>query len=210
MDHRSGQFGHHIRLATPEDAADIQAIYAPVVRETVISFEYAEPTVAEMARRIMKVMPHLPWLVWVERDDAGVERVVGYAYAGAHSERAAYQWSVDLTAYIHAEWRGRGVGKALYAALRSILRELGYVNIYAGIALPNAASVALHESIGMQPVGVYRHVGYKFGAWHDVGWWSSALQAPPDTPAIPRSLTELAGVPSLVVKRPFQNQLDGD
>ena len=206
MNPRSVQLDHHIRLATLEDAADMQAIYAPVVRDTVISFEYAEPTVAEMARRIAKIMPHLPWLAWVERDDAGVERVVGYAYAGAHRERAAYQWSVDLSAYIHADWRGRGVGKALYAALRSILRELGYVNIYAGITLPNAASVALHESIGMQPVGVYRHVGYKFGAWHDVGWWSGALQAPPNTPAIPRSLTELAGVPSLVVERPLQNE----
>lgn len=201
MNHHNDQRDPHIRLATPGDAADIQAIYAPVVCDTVISFEYEEPTVAEMARRIARIMPHLPWLVWVERDGegAGADRVVGYAYAGAHSERAAYQWSVDLTAYIHAEWRGRGVGKALYAALLDILRELGYVNIYAGITLPNAASVALHESIGMQPVGVYRRVGYKFGAWHDVGWWSGELQPPPDAPTAPRSLTELAAIASLVV-----------
>src|SRR5579883_2457499 len=126
----------YIRLATPDDAADIQAIYAPVVRETVISFEYAEPTVEDMAQRILKIRRTLPWLAWVERDGErgeDVERVVGYAYAGAHRERAAYQWSVDLSAYVHADWRGRGVGKALYTALCDMLRDLGYVNIYAGI-----------------------------------------------------------------------------
>jgi L-amino acid N-acyltransferase YncA len=189
----------HIRLATPDDAADIQAIYAPVVRDTVISFEYEEPTVEEMARRITKIRRTLPWLAWVERNAHGVERVVGYAYAGAHRDRAAYQWSVDLSAYVHADWRGRGVGKALYTALIGMLRELGYVNIYAGITLPNAASVALHESIGMRPVGVYRHVGYKFGAWHDVGWWSGELQPPTDAPHSPRSLTSAEDSPSLVV-----------
>jgi len=181
---------HHIRLATPDDAADIQAIYAPIVRDTAISFEYEEPTVDEIARRISKVMARLPWLVWTERDTVGEARVVGYAYAGAHRERAAYQWSADLSAYVHADRRGRGVGKALYTTLMAMLRELGYVNMYAGITLPNAASVALHESIGMRPVGVYSHVGYKFGAWHDVGWWQGELQPLPAAPTPPRSLTE--------------------
>ncbi len=179
-----------IRLATPADAPAIQAIYAPIVRETAISFEVTEPSVEEMAGRIAKTLGRFPWLVWVAPDDTNTPTVVGYAYASAHRDRAAYQWSVDLSAYVHADWRGRGIGKALYLALLPILRDLGYVNTYAGIALPNPASVALHEAIGMLPVGVYQHVGYKFGAWRDVGWWYGELQAPPDAPDAPLALSE--------------------
>lgn len=181
-----------IRLATPADAPAIQAIYAPIVRETAISFEVTEPSVEEMASRIAKTLARLPWLVWVENNDTNILTVVGYAYASAHRDRAAYQWSVDLSAYVHANWRGRGVAKALYLEMLPILRDLGYVNTYAGIALPNSASVALHEAIGMRPVGVYQHVGYKLGAWCDVGWWYGELQAPPDAPAAPRPLGERA------------------
>jgi len=188
------QHDQHIRLATPADAADIQAIYAPIVRDTVISFEFEEPSVAEMAQRIEKTLRRLPWLVWVEHDEdrgAQGERAIGYAYAGLHRERAAYGWSVDLSAYIHAGWRGRGIGKALYTRLYALLGQLGYVNVYAGITLPNPASVALHEAMGMRPVGVYHHVGYKFGVWHDVGWWEGAIQSLPDAPVAPQSITEL-------------------
>ncbi len=177
----------HIRLATPADAADIHAIYAPVVRETIISFEYEEPSVDEMARRIEKVTARYPWLVWVEDG-----RAVGYAYAGQHNERAAYDWSVDLSAYIHADWRGRGIGKALYTKLYGLLDQLGYINAYAGISLPNTASVALHEAMGMRPVGVYHHVGYKFGKWHDVGWWEGAITPLRGEPAQPLGIASLA------------------
>ena len=160
-----------IRAARPDDAEAIQAIYAPVVRDTTISFELEPPTVAEMRQRIVATT-QLPWLVGV--DEVGA--VIGYVYAGKHRERAAYQWSVDVTAYVHAGHRGRGVGKALYAKLFEQLTEAGYCQAFAGIALPNAGSVALHEAVGFSPIGIYRNVGFKHGAWRDVGWWQRELQ----------------------------------
>jgi L-amino acid N-acyltransferase YncA len=176
-----------IRLATIADAAAIQAIYAPVVRETPISFEFEPPAVEECERRIAKTLATFPWLV-CEPDGT----VRGYAYAGRHSERAAYQWSVDVSVYIHDRWRGKGLGRALYTSLFAMLRSLGYFNVYAGITLPNPGSVALHESMGMRPVGVYRHVGFKMGAWHDVGWWQGKLQPPGDQPDPPYAIGDIA------------------
>ncbi len=172
-----------IRSARPADAEAIQAIYAPVVRDTTISFELEPPTVDEMRERIVSTTAQLPWLVGV--DDAG--SVVGYVYAGKHRERAAYQWSVDVTAYVHATHRGMGIGKALYGRLFELLTDAGYCQAFAGIALPNAVSVALHESIGFAPIGVYRNVGFKHGAWRDVGWWQKQLQLPaiPEPPNHP-------------------------
>jgi len=161
-----------IRTATPDDAAAIAAIYAPIVRDTAISFELEAPDANEMRSRLLATLKTLPWLVSL--DTAG--EVDGYAYASRHRERPAYQWSVDTTAYVRADRRGHGIGKALYAALFGELVALGYFQAFAGIALPNAASIALHESVGFAPLGIYRDVGFKRGAWHDVGWWQRALQ----------------------------------
>jgi L-amino acid N-acyltransferase YncA len=169
-----------IRLATPHDAAGVQAIYAPVVRETAISFELEPPTVEDMQQRIGEVVERMPWLVCEHRG-----QVLGYAYAGPHRVRAAYQWSVDVSVYIDAQARRSGVGRGLYRSLFAVLVMQGFYHAYAGITLPNPASVGLHESLGFEPVGVYRTVGYKMGAWHDVGWWQLALQArvtPPSPP----------------------------
>jgi len=127
-----------------------------------------------------------PWLVCEYRD-----RLAGYAYASRHAERAAYQWSVDTSIYVHSDFRRRRVGQALYKSLFRILAAQGYYSAYAGITLPNPASVRLHESVGFRPIGVYREVGYKMGAWHDVGYWELALQ--PKTP-VPRSLLTLAEI----------------
>jgi len=175
-----------IRLATNADAAAMQAIYGPIVRETAISFEMEPPSVTEMQQRITKIRAVLPWLV-CEQDGC----MQGYAYASRHRERAAYQWAVDVSVYIHPRWRGQGVGRALYTALFAGLRVLGYYTVCAGIALPNPASVALHEALGMAPVGVYRQIGYKLGGWHDVGWWQGALQPSRAQPSPPRALSEL-------------------
>lgn len=161
-----------LRTATPDDAAAVAAIYAPVVLHTAISFETAPPDAAEMRGRIEKTLVSLPWLV--AEDAAGA--VCGYAYAGKHRERAAYQWWLDTTVYVREDMRGQGVGRALYAALLPVLAELGYCQAFAGIALPNAGSVALHEAVGFEPLGVYRSVGFKHGAWRDVGWWQRSLQ----------------------------------
>ena len=176
-----------IRLARGEDAPAIAAIYAPYVSETPISFETVPPTADEMAGRLAKTLARFPWLV-AEAEGA----VVGYAYASQHRERAAYQWAADVSVYLREERQRRGIGRALYTALFAILRAQGYVNTYAGIALPNPASVALHEAMGMTPVGVYRHVGYKAGSWRDVGWWQGALREPPSDPSPPRALREVA------------------
>jgi phosphinothricin acetyltransferase len=169
-----------IRSARAEDAASVAQIYQPLVLDSVISFELEVPSVEEMRRRIVATTARLPWLVCVD-SQAVVE---GYVYASRHRERAAYQWSVDVTAYVRAGCRGRGIGKTLYLRLFEELRALGYCQAFAGITLPNAASVALHESLGFKPIGVYRNVGYKLGAWHDVGWWQATLQLPDPPPVL--------------------------
>ncbi len=173
----------NIRVATLTDAEAIAAIYAPVVANTFISFELTAPTVNEMRDRIANTLQDLPWLV--SQDAEGL--VNGYVYASRHRERLAYQWSVDVTAYVREDARGRGVGKRLYEALFPQLAALGYFQAFAGIALPNVASVALHESVGFRPLGVYRKVGFKLGAWHDVGWWQRELRDPMEQPTSPTS-----------------------
>jgi L-amino acid N-acyltransferase YncA len=165
-----------IRPATHADAAAIAGVYAPYVLGTVASFEEDPPSGGEVAARMDLRMP---WLV------ADVEGVVGYAYAGPHHGRAGYRWAVNVSVYLAAEARGRGLGRALYGGLLPVLRRLGYVQAFAGIALPNDASVGLHEAVGFAPIGVYRSVGYKFGAWHDVGWWQLPLTDPAVDPAEP-------------------------
>lgn len=170
----------HIRTATPDDAAGIQAIYAPIVRDTAISFETDPPDIVEMRRRIAGTLEQFPWLVAV--DDAGI---AGYVYASRYAERAAYRWSAGVTAYVRADRRGHGIGKALYGELITQLKALGYCQAYAGITQPNAASVALHESVGFERVGIFANAGHKLGRWHDVGWWQLGLQRP-DPPPEPR------------------------
>jgi len=169
-----------IRLAGVHDAQAIAAIYRPFVERTAISFETEPPTRQEMERRISETMTSHPWLVC----EIG-EQVAGYAYGTRHRARAAYQWSVDTSVYVgEKHWR-LGIGRALYASLFPILAVQGFCNAFAGIALPNPGSVGLHESVGFTPIGVYERVGYKLGAWRDVGWWQrplTALETPPEQP----------------------------
>ena len=181
-----------VRLADGGDAEAVTAIYASIVASTAISFETEPPTVEEMAQRIDKTLAHWPWLVC----DRGGE-VLGYAYASRHRDRAAYQWSVDVSVYVHPRAHRSGVGRALYTSLVRLLALQGFYTAYAGITLPNAASVGLHEAIGFVPVGVYRKVGFKLGAWHDVGWWSLVLQPTVARPSSPIDLPALAGRPEV-------------
>ena len=180
--HSSGNTSSsRIRLAIERDAEQVAAVYAPYVTDTVISFESEPPSAGEMRRRIATTLEHYPWLV-CERHG----RLLGYAYADAHGSRAAYRWSVDVSVYVREEAHRRGVGRALYASLLATLELQGFYNAYAGATLPNPASVGLHEAMGFRPVGVYRGVGYKMGAWHDVVWWHLPLRervADPDPPA---------------------------
>ena len=175
-----------IRLASEGDAESMLAIYAPVVLETAISFELEPPTLDEFQSRVRSTLTRTPWLVCEIDDD-----VAGYAYAGPLRTRAAYQWSVEVTVYVHENYRRHGVGSAVYTSLFDCLRLLGYWNAYAAITLPNPGSVGLHEEIGFFRIGTYRNVGYKFGAWHDVGWWQSELGPMPEEPAPPVLLPDL-------------------
>jgi L-amino acid N-acyltransferase YncA len=185
-----------IRLARGSDASAIASMYAPIVEQTAVSFEVDPPDEAEIARRLADTLPSYPWLV-LDADG----RIEGYAYASRHRARAAYRWSVDVSVYVADGCRRRGVGRGLYRSLLRILTAQGYVSAYAGISLPNPASVALHEAMGFTPIGVYRSVGYKLGAWRDVGWWQLALRPAEAVPAEPRSLTSLqddSGWPALL------------
>jgi L-amino acid N-acyltransferase YncA len=175
-----------IRLARRDDAHPIAAIYRPFVETTIISFETVAPDPHEMSDRIEGTLTRYPWLVCEWNGE-----IAGYAYATKHRERKAYQWSVDTSAYVHPNYWRRGIGAGLYRSLFGMLSAQGFVNAYAGIALPNPASVGLHESVGFRPVGVYRSVGYKLGAWHDVGWWERPLQNHSSPPREPVGLTEL-------------------
>jgi L-amino acid N-acyltransferase YncA len=170
-----------IRPATGADAGAIRAIYAPIVLDTVISFEAEPPGAEEIARRMIAGAPRLPWLV-----AEAAEGINGYAYAAPFRGRAAYRWSVETSVYLSQAARGRGIGRRLYEHLLAELSDLGYVNAYAGIALPNEASVRLHEAVGFTPIGAFPAAGHKHGRWVDVGWWVRALRPPPEIPAPPR------------------------
>ena len=159
-----------IRVAGERDAEAIAAIYAPAVTDRATSFELTPPDAEEMRRRIATVLQRYPWLVCESS-----HTVLGYVYATAHRERAAYRWSVDVAAYVRPEAQRRGIAKALYTGLFEILSLQGYRNAYAGITLPNPASAQMHEAMGFEHVGIYHHVGYKFGKWHDVAWFERPL-----------------------------------
>jgi L-amino acid N-acyltransferase YncA len=173
-------------VASVDDAEAIAGIYGPAVSDAAISFEYDPPDADEMRRRIATTVPDHPWLVATNGDT-----VVGYAYAHAFAPRAAYRWSVETSVYVDRAHHGAGVGRRVYGALFRVLALQGYRRAFAGIALPNPASVGLHEAMGFTPVGTYENVGWKLGAWHDVGWWQRDVgdaAAPPETP---RPLTAL-------------------
>ena len=175
-----------VRPARLDDADAIAEIYAEFVETSASTFEEQAPATAEMLRR-MEGRPRLPWLVALDAD----ETVVGFAYASPHHARSAYRWSVNCSVYLHESAQGRGLASALYRELIGVVRDLGYVTLFAGIALPNDASVALHERLGFRPVGVYPHSGFKLGTWRDVGWWWLPLRDPPEQPREPTEWDEL-------------------
>ena len=157
----------NLRDATRDDLPAIQAIYAPYVLNTAVSFEENVPDLDALLARLEAA--HI-YLVAEEND-----HVVGYAYGSEHRSRAAYRFSCDVSVYVAAQAHRKGVGRALYGALLPRLKSLGLHNAYGGISLPNRGSVALHENFGFQHLGTYREVGFKFGRWHDVGWWEKRL-----------------------------------
>lgn len=161
-----------IRRALLSDAEQIRAIYLPIVKDTNISFETDPPDAEEIARRISTTLATHEWLV--AHDQNGI---AGYAYASQFRSRHAYRYAVETTAYVHERCRGQGVGKSLYEALFKSLDTLNFHSAYAGIALPNPASLALHKSVGFESIGIFKEAGLKFGKWHDVSWWQRKVSS---------------------------------
>ena len=187
-----------IRLAKPTDAAAILAIYAPYIRDTSFTFETEVPSETAFADRIQTYLENWPWLV-CEIDG----KIAGYAYAGRHRERLAYQWGVESSIYIRDEFMGTGIARALYSALLEILSKQGFVNVYAVINLPNDKSVKFHESFGFVYFATYEKVGYKLGRWKNVGWWQRIINEYIDEPPAPIKFSELdkSFLPALLAEK---------
>jgi L-amino acid N-acyltransferase YncA len=154
-----------IRSARAADAPALLAIYRPYVETTAVSFETVVPSTEEFTRRIVSAVDG--WSCLLAEIDG---KCIGYAYGSTHRARQAYHWSVETSAYVHADHHRQGIARALYAELLAQLQHRGFANAYAGITLPNAASIAFHQSLGFEPIGVFPRVGRKFGSWHDVAW----------------------------------------
>ena len=177
-----------IRMAAETDADQMLAIYAPVVRETTISFEYEPPSLSEFRGRVRTTLERMPWLVC---DNGG--EIAGYAYASPFRTRAGYRWTCELTVYVHPGYHRCGIGRALYTSLFQCLALQGYCVAVAMITIPNPTSIALHDSMGMRRIGTYEKVGYKHGRWLDDGVWQVELQPLPAEPEPPVPWRELAG-----------------
>ena len=180
------------RFVEPSDAAGILAIYGPFCETSHVSFETIAPTLEQMSQRIRTVTEKYPWLA-CEIDG----QLAGYVYASQHRERAAYRWAVDVAVYVAEAHCRRGVGRALYNALFLVLREQGIFNAFAGITLPNPASIGLHRAVGFVPVGICHHAGYKLGSWRDVGWWQLSLQPERSDPPETRRIADVRGSDSV-------------
>lgn len=175
-----------IRLASPSDAAKILAIYAPYISNTSLTFETEIPDSSAFADRINCYLQQWPWLVWETEG-----RIAGYAYGSRYRDRTGYQWCVESSVYVHEDFHGRGIAKALYAALFRLLKMQGYFNVYAVINLPNDPSTHLHEACGFRWFASYENVGYKLGKWKTVGWWKLQLRDYIDNPPPPQPFNRL-------------------
>lgn len=174
------------RFATPGDAAGILDIYAPYIRETVATYEYEVPSLADFTRRVAEISGKYPYLVCEEKG-----RILGYAYAASYRSRAAFQWDTEVSVYLAPEGMGRGIAKGLYQRLLPMLEELGYRTAYASIVPPNPQSVGLHRAFGFREIAVFTHTGYKFGRWLDLLWMEKRLGDWTKPPQEPQSVGEL-------------------
>ncbi len=181
-----------IRLAADQDADAIHAIYAPSVMEGTTTFETTLPVVEVMRERIHTRLQRYPWLVCEEAGE-----VLAYAYAGRFRERAAYDWIAETSIYVRTDAHRRGIARRLYACLLEVMCLQGINQAVGVITLPGTVSVALHESMGFSPAGVWRSAGYKLGKWWDVGVWQKELQPVADSPQPLIPFAEMIDSPSL-------------
>ncbi|GHA31444.1 N-acetyltransferase [Salinimicrobium marinum] len=175
-----------LRLVTEQDVHEVLDIYKPYVQNTIVSFEYDVPTIEEYLQRIKTNTVDYPWLVGLRNKE-----IIGYAYAGRHRNRTAYQWSPESTIYLSPEVHGKGVARILYDTLFRLLRLQGYCNVYAGIGLPNDRSTRFHRALGFEEIGIFKKVGYKHGNWHDTQWFQLQLNEPVLEPPTPKKLDEV-------------------
>jgi L-amino acid N-acyltransferase YncA len=159
-----------IRPAQPTDAPAICNIYNYYVLNTTVTFEEEAVNADEMAKRMAEVTAQFPWLV---HEIEG--KVIGYAYASAWKSRCAYKYSVEVTVYLQQGYGGKGAGSALYEKLLALLSQQHIHAAIGGVALPNEASIALHQKFGFEKVAQFKQVGYKFGQWIDVTYWEKLL-----------------------------------
>ena len=175
-----------IRLITLDDAAATLEIYRPYVENSIISFEGATPTLDEWEQKIMHILEEYPWIVCEHEGE-----IIGYAYGSRHRYRTAYNWSAESTIYMKQGFHRKGAGKILYETLFKLLKLQGYVNVYAGVTMPNEKSEKFHLAVGFYEVGYFRKIGYKLGGWHDTRWFQLHLTDHQKEPQKIRSLTEL-------------------
>ncbi|HEX8511317.1 MAG TPA: GNAT family N-acetyltransferase [Propionibacteriaceae bacterium] len=169
-----------IRDGNARDGEACAALYAPYVENTAVTFEVVPPTPSQMSRRIEAAVRTHAWLVL---EDQGV--VLGYAYGGPHKERAGYRWACESSVYLELGRRRTGAGRALYTELLERLARRGFRTVLAGMTVPNDASEGLHMTLGFEPVGTYRRIGWKLGRWHDTVWMQRPLDGGADPPATP-------------------------
>jgi len=177
----------NIRLAAISDSESILKIYEPYITDTAITFEIEVPSINEFSDRVKDIVKEYPFLVY-EIDD----KVVGYAYASKHRERAAYLYDVDVSIYILAEHHGSGIGYRLYECLFILLKELGYKNAYAAYTEPNIKSLKFHSKCGFTLIGTHHKTGYKLGQWHDVTWMEKTIGGHDDKPGKISAMSELS------------------
>ena len=182
-----------IRLINFNDAAATLEIYRPYVENTIISFEYEVPTLQEWETRIKTNATEYPWLVCEYNNE-----IVGYAYGSKHRYRTAYSWSPESTVYLSDKFHRLGLARILYETLFDLLKLQGYVNVYAGVGLPNAKSEEFHLALGFYEIGVFKKIGFKLGAWHDTRWFQLHLVEHPDNPAKPKIIECLQNNPDFI------------
>lgn len=160
-----------IRKVKIEDAKMISDIYSYYVDHTTITFEIVPPNLFEMERRIADTITSFDWLVY-ELD----KKIIGFAYYTKFKERKAYDFSCETTVYVHNQFTGQGIGSGLYRQLIDRLNQTQFAVAIGGIALPNKASIKLHEKMGFKNVGILKNVGRKFNTWIDVDYWELELK----------------------------------
>ena len=163
---------YEVSFASAEDAEEILEIYKPYIENTAITFEYATPSAEEFKNRIINIKKRYPYIIANYKN-----KIVGYAYASSFKDRAAYDWAVEMSIYVHTDYRGKGIGKLLYSHIEKLLADRGFLNLYACIAYPETEdeyltkdSVKFHEKLGYSLIGEFHKCGYKFNRWYNMVW----------------------------------------